>query len=193
MIPVKQTVLHDPANGKIGNCFSAVLASLLHISIEDIPNFQDPINWIRDLNIWLRPYGLGYMNYEDYDIWTDHQELLGSYHSISGNTNRSIDVSHACVGLDAQMVFDPHPSNSGLTKVNSYGVFVALRPWEVAQLNSMTVEKANAILNKSSELFHFDKDNNQQCICLGDSCNPSSYTLQELKAMVFLMEEKDRK
>jgi hypothetical protein len=53
MIPVKQTVLHDPANGKVGNCFSAVLSSLLHIPIEDIPMFQDPLNWIKDLNILM--------------------------------------------------------------------------------------------------------------------------------------------
>ncbi len=34
MKPTKQTVLHDPANGKHGNCLSAVLASLLHLPIE---------------------------------------------------------------------------------------------------------------------------------------------------------------
>jgi hypothetical protein len=137
------------------------------------------------------------MNYEDYDIWTDHQELLGSYHSISGNTNRSIDVSHACVGLNAQIVFDPHPSDSGLTKVNSYGVFVALRPWEVAQLNSMTVEKANNILSEENVfLLHRTEENNISIDKFGDVDHVTldgNFTKEQLKAMVFLMEEKDRK
>ena len=37
MIPTTQTILHDPDNGKIGNCLSAVLASLLHLPIELVP------------------------------------------------------------------------------------------------------------------------------------------------------------
>lgn len=202
MIPVKQTVLHDPANGKIGNCLNAVLASLLHIPIEDIPYFQDPISWIKDLNIWLRPYGLGYMNYEDYDIWTDHQELTGSHHLISGNTNRSIDVSHACVGLDSQVVFDPHPSDSGLTKINSYGVFVALRPWEVAQLNSMTVDKANDLLQSNKD-FGIARDNEGNLRIHDNKLDwfkgnkdfiniKGCFSLEEMKAMVFLMEENEK-
>lgn len=56
MKPTKQTVLHDPANGKHGNCLSAVLASLLHLPIEDVPVFSEPHpKWQQDLNEWLRP------------------------------------------------------------------------------------------------------------------------------------------
>lgn len=186
MIPIKQTVLHDPANGKIGNCLSAVLASILHIPIEDVPNFQDPHNWLRDLNKWLRPHGLGYINYEDYDLWTNHQELTGSYHLISGNTNRSVDVSHACVGLDSYIVFDPHPSDDGLINKNCYGVFVALRPWEVAQLNSMTVEKANNILSEENNIS-IDKFGGVDHVTLD-----GKFTKEQLKAMVFLMEENEK-
>ena len=37
---VKQTIEHDPESGNWGNCFSAVLASLLDIPIEDVPVFS---------------------------------------------------------------------------------------------------------------------------------------------------------
>jgi hypothetical protein len=34
-----QQVLHDPAKGLYGDCFTAVLASLLHLDTHTIPNF----------------------------------------------------------------------------------------------------------------------------------------------------------
>ena len=61
MKPTKQTILHDPAKGLHGNCLSAVLASLLHLPIEDVPLFITPETWVKDLNAWLRPFGLAYL------------------------------------------------------------------------------------------------------------------------------------
>ena len=41
MKPVFQTIRHDPENGKYGDCFRAAIASLLELSIEEVPHFYD--------------------------------------------------------------------------------------------------------------------------------------------------------
>lgn len=129
MIPQKQTILHDPANGKHGNCMSAVLASLLHIPVETVPLFIHPDTWVKDLNDWLRPKGLAYCMVENFDCFMKAYGIQELYHELSGNTSRSVDVIHAVVAKDGEQIFDPHPDDSGLTKITCYGFFIALRPW----------------------------------------------------------------
>lgn len=129
MIPTKQTVLHDPANGLHGNCLSAVLASLLHLPIDEVPLFVTPDTWVKDLNAWLRPFGLAYCMVEYFECHIDAYGIEGMWHEVSGNTIRSKDVMHACVAKDGEFVFDPHPDETGLTKINCHGFFIALEPW----------------------------------------------------------------
>lgn len=126
---VKQTVLHDPDNGLHGNCMSAVLASLLHIPIAEVPLFHNPDTWLKDLNAWLRPFGLAYLMLTDFNCHIEAYGIKGLWHEVSGNTARSKDVTHACVAMDGEFVFDPHPDDTGLTKVTGYGVFLVLEPW----------------------------------------------------------------
>lgn len=136
MIPTKQTILHDPANGLHGNCLSAVLASLLHLPIDEVPLFITPDTWVKDLNSWLRPFGLAYCMVEDFDCHIDAYGIEGLWHEVSGNTSRSKDVTHACVAKDGEFVFDPHPDDTGLTKITCHGFFIALEPWRVLTHNA---------------------------------------------------------
>lgn len=136
MIPTKQTLLHDPANGVHGNCLSAVIASLLHLPIERVPLFIDPDVWVKDLNTWLRQFGLAYCMVEDFDCCIDAYGIKGLWHEVSGNTSRSKDVIHACVAKDGILAFDPHPDNTGLTKITCYGFFIALEPWTILNQNA---------------------------------------------------------
>lgn len=129
MIPTKQTVLHDPANGLKGNCFSAVLASLLHLPIEDIPLFVDPETWNSDLNAWLRPFGMAYIVIGVDERFIADIGITGMWHEVSGYTPRFKDVMHSCVAKDCKLVFDPHPDDSGLIGSLYYGVFIVLEPW----------------------------------------------------------------
>lgn len=134
MIPTKQTILHDPLNGKHGNCLSAVLASLLHLSIDEVPIFSKPYPlWQQELNLWLRQYGLAYLQLGGFDEWCKVYAIEGCYCEVAGNTTRSIDVLHACVGVDGVQIFDPHPDNTGIVDVQSSGVFIALEPWRMLQ------------------------------------------------------------
>lgn len=131
MIPTKQTILHDPANGLHGNCLSAVIASLLHLPIEDVPLFITPDTWVKDLNAWLRQFGLAYCMVEDFDCHIAAYGIEGLWHEVAGNTQRSADVTHACVAKDGEPVFDPHPDDTGLTKITCHGFFIVLEPWRV--------------------------------------------------------------
>lgn len=134
MIPTKQTVLHSPENGKIGNCLSAVIASLLHMPIEDVPVFYAPSPiWQKELNSWLRQFGLAYLQVADFDQWCSSIGIEGCYSEIGGSTTRSHDVAHAVVGKDGAPIFDPHPDDSGLSSIESSGIFLALRPWETVR------------------------------------------------------------
>lgn len=135
MIPVTQTVLHDPEKGLQGNCLSAVLASLLHMPIASIPVFSDPVHWLKDMNAWLRPHGLAYLSFpaEGFDEMLVNFGIEGLHHEIAGMTTRFADVAHACVAQDGRLVFDPHPSRDGLSAgVDSHGIFIVLEPWRVS-------------------------------------------------------------
>lgn len=129
MIPTKQTVLHDPDNGKIGNCFSAVLASLLHLPIEEVPLFVDPDTWLQDLNKWLKQFGLAFMVISNLEDVLNGHEIEGLWHEVSGKSSRSHDIFHSCIGYEGKVYFDPHPDSTGLHEIHSCGVFVALEPW----------------------------------------------------------------
>lgn len=134
MIPTTQTKFRDDATGERGNCVSAVVASLLHLPIESVPMFVSP-DWRRELNEFLRPYGLAFLALDQEDparLRVVHG-IEGLYHASFGTSPRNANVRHACVGVDGDVAFDPHPDRSGLDpahKIDDYpGVFVVLEPW----------------------------------------------------------------
>ena len=132
MIPVNQTVLHDPENGKEGNCFSAVLASLLHLPIDKVPTFQSE-DWNRQVNDFLRPYGLAYLQFSATSIqeYFDANAVQGCYHELAGKTTRHLDVLHSVAALNGAVVHDPHPDHnkSTFTSLETGGLFIVLKPW----------------------------------------------------------------
>lgn len=136
MIPTKQTMLHNPAEGHFGNCFTAVLASLLHLPIDQVPHFYDArdtsdTQWQARVNEWLRPYGLGYVAIDaSLTALMPAINLQDVHHEIGGNTSRHAETLHSCVAFDGTVTFDPHPDDIGLTQPRSLGMFVALRPWD---------------------------------------------------------------
>lgn len=144
MIPITQTKMHAPEDGVHGDCMSAVLASLLHLPIESVPMFTDPITWVKDLNAWLLQFGLAYFMFENLDCEVEAYGVSGMWHEISGNTSRFADVQHACVARDCKVNFDPHPSRSGLTRIACHGVFIALEPWRVAAAYMAEPKKGEA-------------------------------------------------
>lgn len=142
MIPTEQTILHAPDDGRFGNCLSAVLASLLHLPIEQIPSFTAPgPQWQRDLNRWLRQFGLAYVQVSAFDAWAADTGIEGCWHEIGGTTPRFADVEHAMVGTDGRPVFDPHPSDAGVEAITAHGIFIALRPWELVRTEAREISE----------------------------------------------------
>lgn len=117
MIEVTQDKVHveGPLGESNGNCLSAVIASLLHLDIKDVPvfkakNFKEQVE---KLNEWLRQYGLAYI----YNS-RDRQFVKGCYHEMHGTTDRfGGKIHHSTVAIDGHIVWDPHPSRSGLASV----------------------------------------------------------------------------
>jgi len=126
MIQVIQTKLHDPTNNVKGNCLSATLAALLHLDIEIIPTFEGD-NWIEVLNRFLKPFNLAFILVQPTTL--DYFGVTGCWHEIGGVSPRFPDTMHSVVGKDATIVHDPHPDQTGLKEVESFGVFIALEPW----------------------------------------------------------------
>jgi hypothetical protein len=110
--------VHDPARGKIGDCFRAALASLRDIPIAKVPHFArdhwpDELSALRAMNAFLASRGLALIHLPRIDFEVMHREGVGDiYHLILG-----IDPEgdgHACIGLNGRIVHDPHPLRRGM-------------------------------------------------------------------------------
>ena len=110
-----------------GDCMSASLASLLHLSIDEVPVFSGP-DWLTDINKWLSKFGLAYIILSDFQDYEHTNGIKGCYHTVCG-PSISKEANHMCVGLDGEPVFDPYPSETSiLDHVETCGVFIALEP-----------------------------------------------------------------
>ena len=125
---IKQTVEHDPDNGKIGNCFSASLSSLLHLPIESIPTFTGP-DWTKAVNEFLEPYGLAYVTILTNPAMMTDMGIKGLHHEAEVPSLHPQAQAHSCVAIDGEVMFDPGATTREHYEVLSYGLFVVLRPW----------------------------------------------------------------
>lgn len=110
MTPIDQTIMHDPDNGQYGDCQRACFASLLDLSIDDVPHFgksgddklfHDAVDDFLKINNLFELQVAGRPPFRN-----------SCYHLIYGLTKRG--TRHAVVGLNGVIVHDPHPSKSGL-------------------------------------------------------------------------------
>ncbi len=110
MKPVMQTIL-----GEDGNCFSACIASLFDLHIEEVPNFVTMVpkdgDWAAPLREWLRPRGFGFLTI---GLNGDESILQGldGYVIVSGQSSRGL--YHATIWHRGELVHDPHPSQCGI-------------------------------------------------------------------------------
>ncbi len=106
MIPIKQTSFGKDK----GNCMAACVASILEVSLEEIPDLVTALpKWREALNDYLFTKEL-YLLTARLDEPKKH---LKGFHIIAGQSPRH-DCLHAIVGYAGQPYFDPHPDNSGL-------------------------------------------------------------------------------
>lgn len=111
MQPVVQT-----RTGADGNCFAACLASILEIPLKQVPEFTED-DWLEEANEFLAKHGLHYQRVPMYS-------RPSGYSTIEGISPRG--GLHACVALDGELVWDPHPiemdDGQGLVEPRYYGL-----------------------------------------------------------------------
>ncbi len=116
MIPIDMESMHDPENGSHGDCFRACIASLLHLSIGEVPHFCDETGadgaWWTNLHRWANDRGLFVILYEG-SLGLAGSLNRAGYTITSGPSPRG-EWSHAVIYLGDELAHDPHPSRDGL-------------------------------------------------------------------------------
>lgn len=124
MTPVYQTDL-TPTHG---NCFSACLASVLDLPIEQVPNFYDIAPhengpWWDAVRAWLKPLGWSVIHLT---LDPAHLGEFPGVFIVGGKTSRHTD--HAVVYQDGHLVHDPFPGGVGLVRVDTVDLLYPLDP-----------------------------------------------------------------
>ncbi len=123
MKPVDQTIMHEPENGRYGDCFRCCIASLLELPAEQVPHFCEdgqPTNWYVKLKAWLAQFDLTFIEIDvSQDGGAAWREAfkdceISVYHTIVARSPRFPTENHSVVGLNGNVVFDPHPDRAGL-------------------------------------------------------------------------------
>lgn len=132
MIKVMQTAF---GFGK-GNCFTACVASILELPIEDVPDFclMGDTVWWEELEKWLFVRGLAPLTFcfnhgkqvtaegtKDFFYVVPRVPLI-----LSGNNHSG--VAHSVVLYDGDKIHNPNPNCSGLATYRDIIAFVSLRP-----------------------------------------------------------------
>ena len=106
--------------GLDGNCFNACLASILELSLPEVPDYRDKGKWLLQYNDWLLNYGLTLIPLT-YGSWVPK-----GYSILGGRSARGLD--HAVVAWNGKMIHDPHPDKTGLETFTDWLVFSIIHP-----------------------------------------------------------------
>lgn len=134
MIPRQQEFAHDPANGIVGDCVRACIASILEMEMKDVPHFLATEDWLKSSAEWLKTHDLIMMTIPaqtwDFKAWLAAAKVPGNvYYIIEDQSPRFPDELHAVVGCNGEQVYDPHPENQlnipmPITKKRAFTFFV---------------------------------------------------------------------
>lgn len=130
MKPVDQKKLHNPDKGINGDCWRAATASVLELSIEEVPDFGELPNreaWHEYIKF------LGKHGYGLYSVYVEagkeHPVMLEGeceYYFMIGLSPRGFSADHQCVGYKGKLVHDPHPDKTGLKSLSRVEILVKL-------------------------------------------------------------------
>lgn len=121
MIPTHQTNT-TPENG---DCFSACIASLLEIPLEDVPVFcaQENENikeWPINAHEWFGEKGIGWIELDcremDDCLAINNMKVRGGYTIVTGQSPRH-ECLHSVIYKDGEFVHDPHPEGGGVEDI----------------------------------------------------------------------------
>jgi len=133
MIPVDQSIIHDPDNKRYGDCWRACVASVLEISLGKVPHFAG--NGKEDQGDPTKEY-LRFMAKHGFLVMSMHMPVGKNglvnhpvpaddehpYYFIIGKSPRFKDVDHICVGYQQGLIHDPHPDKTGLDSISVFEI-----------------------------------------------------------------------
>lgn len=109
MKQIKQT-----KRGSNGNCFQAVLASMLELDLDSVPDFCNlyPNNdgqWFRECNTWLNKMGLGFigMSLEGKELAVIDENQAFKGHYIVDIKQAHLPYNHVVIMKNNKIIFDP--------------------------------------------------------------------------------------
>jgi hypothetical protein len=118
MTPVDQTRFYVEGESA-GNCMQAVLASILDLPLEAIPDFTEDVDQFWDsVNNFLAGMGLRISPVEEPLIPRD------VYYLVAGMSSRG--VMHQVIYRNGELAHDPHPSREGLLEKTDVEMLVPL-------------------------------------------------------------------
>lgn len=121
MIRIHQTTFDAPG----GNCLSACVASIMHVSLLEVPHFGGDHEWWGNLNAWLSGRWMYALNAK-LDAAPGAWRPEG-YYILAGRSPRGPWL-HAVVARGRDVVWDPHPSHDGILSHDDATVLVPLDP-----------------------------------------------------------------
>lgn len=122
---VDQTILYSPGATKKGNCTEASVASILGLTLDQVPDFRangdDALSFWDAFETFINSHGFEVMM------------LPGDYapdalYLASGLSPRG--VHHMVVMRGGKLVHDPHPSKAGIGRVEQVRILVPFDPAE---------------------------------------------------------------
>lgn len=124
MKPVDQTIF----GAKKGNCMSACVATLLELSIDEVPNFmENSEEWAKLLHEFLYPKGLCYVEVALVEGRSNIHAKEETPCVLMGKSPRG-SFYHAVVGIvrdgEFRVHFDPHPDRKGIKSIDWIGFIV---------------------------------------------------------------------
>ncbi len=107
-----------------GNCMQAAFASLLELTLDDVPHFAAMADdeWWGAVLAWGRSRG--------YAVVTSDESINGVLGICTGQSPRG-DFKHVVITRGDEVVHDPHPSRAGVLTQERWWYLLALDPVRV--------------------------------------------------------------
>lgn len=118
MTPVFQTIVSNPDESIHGNCFPACIASILELSIEEVPEFQKMGDkWFPTLWDFLHTKGCDCHGTGRPEKVETYEPGVNGYYVVNGGSPRGFKRGHSVVYYKGKLIHDPYHGGNGLTKV----------------------------------------------------------------------------
>lgn len=124
MIPVYQDKFFEPGVGvdkQRGNCFTAVIASLLELPLRAVPNFVE-MEVYGGPNWWYHAYYYCRAMGKEIRTIDVRNPPINTFYEVGGKSSRGseeIPIHHSVIYYNGKLVHDPHPQGDGVLTVES--------------------------------------------------------------------------